>query len=294
MQPAIVPIAPTFRLKKVLMATDFSYASGTLLPFVATLAQRFRSEVIIAHVTADFGKPPEQPTFSATEIEEHAKQELAELLRAPEFDSLATHGRLRKGDPATQLIDLARLESIDLIVVGTHGRKGFKHFLLGSVAEEVFRHAACPVLTVGPRVRAVQAVQDPKHILVPTDLSRESLLAMPVACAIAAEFSGRVHVLHVLPKETAANPETRELAAPLLERMKEVTQGQLSPRCAPEFLVESGPEAETIGIVAKEKSANLIVLGLRRGSSAAALHSTIAYTTIAEASCPVLTVRSMT
>ena len=129
-------------------------------------------------------------------------------------------------------------------------------------------------------------------MLFPTDFSPESLAALPYACAIAHEFTAQLLLLHVLPAETANNPEAPRLGEPLLARMKEFAARVVQPSCRPEFLVDSGPEADAILTMARGRNVGLIVIGLRHGSACASLHGTVAYKTIAQASCPVLTIRS--
>jgi len=292
MQPAIIPIAPRLSLKKILVATDLSYSSKPLVPIAAAIARRFHSELTVTHVIGDVGLLPESPAFSPELSEETAKKKMAELLRSPGTADVNIHGRIRKGNAATQITDLARSESFDLVITGTHGRRGFRHFLVGSVCEEIFRHVRCPVLTVGPHVVTIDKTNELECILFPTDLSPESMAALPYACAIASEFHAKLLLLHVLPPETAANPDTRTLSEPLLARMKELVNAQVQPSSTPEFVVDSGSEAETIQAAAKERNAGLIVLGLRHRLAGTNLHSTIAYKIVAEAHCPVLTIRS--
>lgn len=293
MQAAIIPIAPAISLKKIIVATDFSYASSALISFASALAHRFHSEVIVAHAIPDAALLPESAAFSPGESESAAKQKIAEILRRAELDEVNVHGRLMKGDAATEILRIAREEFADLLIVGTHGHRGFRHFLIGSVCEEIVRRAACPVLTIGPRVPSA-CIQAPSNILVPSDLSGDSLCCVSMSNTIAGEFKAQLHFLHVLPPETASNPDTRALAQPLVARMSELVEPHVCPSCKPEYVVEVGPEAETILSVSEAKRAALIVMGIRTGSAAATLHSTILYQVIANAKCPVLTVHKRT
>ena len=98
---------------------------------------------------------------------------------------------------------------IDLVVAGTHGRTGLRRLLLGSAVEGICRVATCPVLTVGPDHPASRIKLD--NILVPTDLSEESMRSLPFVLRIAGAYGAKVTVLHVLPEETAGNPDTQKL-----------------------------------------------------------------------------------
>lgn len=290
MQTTVIPIASAISLKKMVVAIDFSYASAGLIPFVSALGRRFRSEVVIAHAFAEAALLPESAAFSAGESEATAKQKIADILRRPELDEVNVHGRLMKGDAATEILRVAREESADLLIVGTHGHRGFRHFLIGSVCEEIIRHAPCPVLTIGPRVSAT--VKAPAKILIPTDLSDESLRCVGLSNAIANEFKAQLDFLHVLPPEIGNNPDTHALAQPLITRMSELVAPHVCPSCAPDYVVEVGPEAETILKAADTLKADLIVMGVRPGSASASLHSTILYKLVANAKCPVLTLRT--
>jgi len=128
MHSAIIPMAPKFSLKKILVATDLSSASTSLLTIAAPLARRLGSEVILVHVLSNASVAPENTVFSPEMSEESAKQKIAELLHGPCGDDLS----IRSGDAATHIADLARTEGIDLVITGTHGRRGFRHFLIGS------------------------------------------------------------------------------------------------------------------------------------------------------------------
>ena len=292
MHSAIIAMPLTLSLRRILVATDLSATSAPLAPIAVALAKRFDSELVFAHVVPAQQMPTEAAAFTPDMTEEAAKRRMAELLRSTAVQELNVHGRLRAGDAAEQIAALATSESFDLVITGTHGRLGFRHFLIGSVCEEIFRRVRCPVLTVGPHVPNIQEPTAIRKVLFPTDLSPESLGALPYACSIASEFDAQVLLLHVLPRETSANPETRELTKPLQARMKELADPIICPSCRPEYLIESGSEAETIQAVAREQGAGLIVLGVRHGSPAASLQSTIAYKTVADAHCPVLTVRT--
>ena len=105
---------------------------------------------------------------------------------------------IRKGDISKELSRIVDDERINLIVLGTHGRAGISKVLMGSVAEEIFRQATCPVLTVGPSVCGEPDVAvEMRTILYPTDFSSESLAAAPYAISMAQEHQARLYLLHV-------------------------------------------------------------------------------------------------
>lgn len=294
MNAAIIPVVPAIELKRILYATDFSEASAAALPVVAAIARRYQSRVYTAHVWNPGPYPlvaPQVVSVLDRKQERDTKEELGKLLRAPLFAGMEVEGVVRRGDIAEELEQVVRQHKISLVVAGTHGRTGFKHRVLGSVAEELVRGLSCPVLTVGPRIaKKFEATVGIESILFPTDFSEESLSVFPYLASLAHEYRSRVTVLHVLPEETASNPEAPALAEPLLHEMKKALAHQLSPRCIAEFLVKSGDAAEEILAQARSHNADLIGLGVR-GATDIAHHfrETVAYRILAEAECPVLT-----
>lgn len=196
-------------------------------------------------------------------------------------------------------------KQIDLVVVGTHGRHGLEKVLLGSVAEEVFRDADCPVLTVGPRsYREVRLdmTGEIRTYLFPTDFSEASLRALPQAVSLANQTKARLILLHVVPAAQFAGWQTSSEIVSMREnaRMTCVRRlEQLVPRDeeAPiqaEFLVQFGIPSEKILQVALDKRVDLIILGLRREPLAGTISHMpwdTAYGIVCAAGCPVLTVR---
>lgn len=140
-------------LERILVPTDFSDYSKPAITYACELAERFSAELHVLHVV-----PP--PLVAAPYIgaisddmlqpEAAAKKELDEM-EDPSFEQAAPVDRvLRMGTPFVEIVRYAKENAIDLIVMGTHGRTGVVHALIGSVAEKVVRKAPCPVLTVRP------------------------------------------------------------------------------------------------------------------------------------------------
>jgi nucleotide-binding universal stress UspA family protein len=165
--------------------------------------------------------------------------------------------------------------------------------MVGSVAESLVRNLPCPVITVGPllahRFLGMVKVQS---ILFPTDLSVESRAVFPYLASLAHEYGARITVLHVLPPETAGNPEAKTLAEPLREEMMHIFCPQISPECEAEFLIEAGDASECILACARDRKVDLIGLGIRKaGEMTTHFRNTVTYRILLNASCPVLTHR---
>jgi nucleotide-binding universal stress UspA family protein len=137
-------------VKNVLVAVDFGDVSDAALTYARNFARSFGARLHLLHVMENrFLRPiANDPSV----VENATTQQLLDRLPEHERMSLQAVAAVRRSDePADEIVQYARLEQIDLIVLGTHGRTGLAHLLLGSVAERVVRTAPCPVMTVrGP------------------------------------------------------------------------------------------------------------------------------------------------
>lgn len=141
----------------ILVATDFSEASQPALRAAAAQAAASGSKISLAHVfdptpmvpPAAIPAPRRMEDSIAKELSQKVEEELTRIRQAvfPEVGDVQVVP-LRHANAAFALCEYAENNGVDLIVLGTHGRTGLKHLLIGSVAERVVRHAHCPVLTV--------------------------------------------------------------------------------------------------------------------------------------------------
>lgn len=144
-------------IKKVLCPSDLSDECRPALVMACEWARKFGAELHLLHVVAGLSTPYPYlgPPFNEamsweTMIRQKARDALNALALPDGFASLKIVRELRSGSPAAHIEEYAKAQNINLIVMGTHGRSGFSHFLLGSVAENVVRRAPCSVLTVRP------------------------------------------------------------------------------------------------------------------------------------------------
>ena len=293
---ALVPILPAIQIKRILYATDFSEGSRAALGVVAGIARHYGSEVYAAHVCAPLRytmvTPETVPTMEKLR-EYEARTKLADLLRITDALHVTAKPIVLRGDPLEELNRIVREKNIDLAVLSTHGRIGIKHLVMGSVAENLFRQLACPVLTIGPHLaHRFMGLVDIRTILFPTDLSEESQAVFPYLASLAHEHSARIILLHVLPPETAGNPDARALAEPLRRQMMHIFDPEISPRSQAEFMIDTGDAAERILARSLEHHVDLIGFGIRKtGEIITHLRNSVAYKVLLKARCPVLTQR---
>jgi nucleotide-binding universal stress UspA family protein len=137
-------------ITRILVPTDFSDTSDAALDYARVIARRFGATLHLVHVLEDpliaeglaaEAYIAEQPSIRAA-MADDARQRLAHRSEGASVEVVFGHG-------AATIVDYAQRRGFDLIVMGTHGRTGIPHMLMGSVAEKVVRTAPCPVLTVG-------------------------------------------------------------------------------------------------------------------------------------------------
>jgi nucleotide-binding universal stress UspA family protein len=278
--------------KNILFLTDFTDASQTALAYAMGLARHFGAQVYPAHSCDPIILTETAAPDILDEVEENSRRRLNDLAKE---NNLAGTPLFARGPVSDAVPEWINDHGIDLIVMGTHGRKGLKHFLMGSVAESVFRHATCPVLTVGPHV-AIRPYHDFKaeKILFPTDLGPHAEFATQYALSIAQESKSQVTFMHVVTLEEAFQHDRAPLVAKSFKKLETLLPPDTREWCQPELVVEVGdPIKELLGYASTERP-DLIVLGLPAGKKFnGGFRTSVTYNLIAQAPCPVLTVRDV-
>lgn len=187
-------------IRRVLFPTDFSDGALRAFPQAVYLANWHDAELHIVHVTVPSGGPNKTLPVSQGTLGQWLKTSGVERKKSSwaDLDRLTiVQKRIESGVPAEQLVGYVDDEDIDLVVMGTHGRRGLRRTMLGSVTEEVVRKASCPVLTV--RTEAAEAPgRTVRRILVPIDFSAASETAVQYANEIAQTYGAELHLLHVV------------------------------------------------------------------------------------------------
>jgi len=283
--------------RSILFATDFSAVSDAALPFVLGLARRYDAKVIVAHVvpfTPVEGLATVPPAVDLDLEEQEVKQEFEMCDEAGRFEGVRHKFIVERGYPPAIVPDLIAMEDVDLVVLGTHGRKGLSKLFVGSVAERIFRKAKCPVLTVGPGSTAISGSGwKPARILLATDFSVGSLHALPYAVTLAEDNGADLILFHAVP--LVPWEQQSELGTYYQKRLEHLLSSGHRPSCNVEVAVGFDLPAPAILSLTKDKLADLIVMGVHH-TPLPALDSHVPWTTacevISSAHCPVLTVRA--
>jgi nucleotide-binding universal stress UspA family protein len=294
--------------KHILCPVDFSESSNRSLDHAVALARWYDSKLTVLHVAPSF-----EPMAVAGELgfpiqvvnpltREDTEAEMRRHLDAAGVppDAVLT---ARAGDASTTIIDEAVTTKADLIVMGTHGRRGFKRLLLGSVTETVLHEAPCPVLTVPPHAAPDSSrVVVFKRILCPIDFSPSSLQALGFALDLARQSNGTVTLLNVVewlaeedPMVSAHFnvPEVRHhMREDAEQRLRGLVAAEPRTWCEIENVVAFGRAHREILRMAETKPPDLIVVGAQgRGGVGLVLFGSTTQQVLRGASSPVLTVR---
>jgi len=283
-------------LKRILVATDFSEGSRRALLTGLGIAQRYASNLHVVHVVPSEGYGVTGVgMLGAMNFARHNAQDLeSEFLRKGYFEGIRYQITVEKGEVWPAVARIVEEEGVELVILGTHGRSGLGKLLLGSVAEKIFRHCSCPVLTVGPKVElSFPLTAHPRTVLFPTDFSPQAEHALPYAVSLAQQHEASLTFLHVVqPAGGGATyniDRTVRCASARLQELMAATAGKIGER---EFIVETGEPAEAIVKVAAVTGAELVVLGVRASAGLSdRLGWSTAYGVVRQAQCPVLTVR---
>jgi nucleotide-binding universal stress UspA family protein len=284
---------------RILIATDLSEASEGAEKWGPAFARYYRSEAYLVHAIA--------PKHLGA-VEEQRMKILASDLRSKQ---IVTHIRMQR-QPAVDLISwVVDCENIDLLILGTHGRGGLKKLALGSVAEELSRLVPCPVLTVG---RHVPPITVPNltfaHILLATDFGRTAEQSLRYAVSLAAEHRAQFTILHTIPPMPLAENISaaycpahcvaeeitkwqNEQRLESIQKMESLVPQDAGLAVKAEHVIMNGFLPESIMDVARERNADLIVMGAHNtdaGRMSSHDPGTVLHSVIAHAHCPVLTV----
>jgi nucleotide-binding universal stress UspA family protein len=298
--------------KRILCPVDFSEFSRHALDEAIAIAHLYDGCVTALHVfpiaiPADpFGGLPEFQPFTLTDRHRaHILRQLSDFAVSEGAEARRLTVALREGtDIHAEILEAADQMNPDLIVMGTHGRSGFQHVMLGSVAEKVLHKARYPVLTV-PRRTPDAVPRGPvpfARILCGIDFSECSLAALRHAISLAADAGARVDVLSVVQLipmyETMSGVPLYypgllgDLKADIWKRLNSVV-AEAAPEMPVERIVTVGSPHREIVRVATERNAELVVLGAH--SHGLVDHMFFGSTTnhvVHRARCPVLTVRT--
>ncbi len=303
--------------QRILAPVDFgSCSAASLAQAVAITNARPEASLRVLHVyeppyyapEALVNLPGEPPLPMVDYVRQEAERQLESFL-APRRDAAALGGRLdariSAGLAFEEIPREARAFDADLVVMGTHGRRGLSHLLLGSVAERVIRNATCPVLVVRSGGQEPAAPLAFDRVLVPIDFGPDSMAAARLAVAMSAHGARGVTLLHVVPTPAYAGEVMvpRAGGIKLGQYLHDEAQVRLtafaaevapSPDDVPKALVLQGSAAEQTIHLCAEDDVHLVVMGTKgRHGLAHFFVGSVAERVLRHAPCPVLITRAV-
>jgi nucleotide-binding universal stress UspA family protein len=300
-------------IDRILCPVDFSECSSHAMGHAAAVAAWYQAPLTVLHVFSNipvFDVAPAlgvttMPPVALREIDRSAMLDALRTFVAPVTSLARVDAQLLEApDPRREILAQAASLGASLLVMGTHGRSGFDHLLLGSVTEKIIRKAPCPVLVV-PRHAAEPATPDHppfKRILCAVDFSETSVHALAYALDLAQEADARISLLHVIeiPPELGEFPLAKDVningiraasEAEYLQRLRALIPPEARTYCSVATQVSEGRAHREILKAAAGENADLIVMGVQgRGAVDLLLFGSNTHAVIRAAACPVLAV----
>ena len=280
----------------VVYATDFSLSAQNAGAYATRLAAGFCCKLLVAHAFS-LSQAAMEVEIDSTAISQQRRELKALLSRRASL--LSEHAVeaipiLIEGDPKEVLPGLAEEYAPSLIVLGTHGGGRFARGVIGSVAEQILRSTRWPSLTVGPQVRPVSSTTFPlRRILFATDFTSAAAQAAAYAVSFAESLGAGIDVLNVIGDDAISHPvRLADLQARFYGALDGIVPQQAKDFCDPGTYVAVGKAHDRILEHIRERSIDLLVLGLRKTSHLGLeMRTSGAFRIIVDAECPVLTIR---
>lgn len=298
------------RFTEILCPVDFSKTSAHALDHALTLARGYQAHLTVLVVSwagippiaypgsAPMPTPPVLPSPQLDELWE----ELRGFANRWSIADVKVDLVVREGAVVPKILEEAQAIGAGLIVLGTHGRSGFDHLLLGSVAEKIIRKADCAVMTVPPPDGSTDSARGARTVICGVDFSPASLKAVDYALSLAEERHATLLLTHVIDWHMPRTlpPEVQLETAAYRGRVEGYYQVKLEALvsddtrtwCPTEEMVVAGRPHEEIVRLSRERSADLIVMGVHgRSALNLAVFGSTTNQVVRHATCPVLTIR---
>ncbi|HYA15931.1 MAG TPA: universal stress protein [Bryobacteraceae bacterium] len=286
-----------FKFDSILFPVDFSERSRAAAPFVLSIAQRYKSRVVLLHA---FEPPPPlyggmntvyPMNYDFTSVETEMKQKLVEFA-SDQLPKVNVTTVCETGFAVSAITDYAQKNNIDLIAMPTHGYGPFRRALLGSVTAKVLHDTSVPVWTDAHAPEpSHRAHPQPRHILAALDLKQESKHVLEAALQLAADAGATVEVVHAAPEGeiTPIHSEAR-LREVTVEAAREAMVAVKPDQAGTEVdvVVDTGNVSKLLRSVAIRKRSDLIVIGRGALHEPFSIFRSNAFEIVRDAPCPVL------
>lgn len=279
------------RIRRILCPVDFFPPSLRAADHAMALAKSHDAKLYLLHVVSPILYSPEQYPINVSEIIETLRKESARRMKKLETKAraagLTVDTTIRTGDADVEIESAIRATKADILIMGTHGRRGLKKWFLGSVAERLLRRSPIPVLTVR-RSKKTRVLQ---RILVTTDFSEGSANALNYALAIAKANQAHVTLLYVLEEMRALTSQKyrKELAERFRGELLKLIPAHARSWCDVDTRIEAGTPYYMILWLLKKEKIDLLVMNIHgKGLLDRALLGSTSDRVVRAADCPVM------
>ncbi|MFZ0639511.1 MAG: universal stress protein [Candidatus Acidiferrales bacterium] len=291
-------------IKRILCPIDFSEFSLRAYRSALSLAEHYRAKLVAQHIVEMWRYPSATFAISAglydqfrQALRESGAEQLQEFVKQHTPDEIHPELVVQEGTAPDFILAFAQAQKIDVIVMGTHGRRGFDRLMLGSVTDRVMRAAPCPVLAVcKPPHDSMAAGKEPGHIrhlsriLFCTDFSGNSARALDYALSAAAEYNAELTLLHVL-EEVPSPAKKEEALAAAVKQLDKLVPAEARKTLKIKTAVRVGKPYAQIIQLAQEAQIDMAVMGAHGcGALDLAVFGSTTYRVMQLGPCPVLAV----
>jgi nucleotide-binding universal stress UspA family protein len=282
-------------IKKILCPVDFFPASDAAVDYAVGLAAAYDAEVHLLHVITPIAAGTYEYAIDTTDfmkdMEERSMEEMNRLAARLRASRIVVDSKVRTGDVYEEI--KAALEDLkpDLIVMGTHGRRGVERWFMGSTTEKLLRHTPVPLVTISATGEKSSHTPRFRRILVTTDFSEGTADALAYAFSVAQENQSKVvllHVLHDIPVDVPSKYRD-SLVQGVVKQLEDLVPVEARSWCEVAPRVETGIPYQVILQTAQEDAADLVVMNIHgKGMLDRALLGSTAERVVRAACCPVM------
>jgi len=291
-------------VKQILCPIDFSDFSVTAYRHAVSLAEHYRAKLVAQHIVELWRSPSVGFVANAGLYEqfcqvtrENSKEQLREFVKNYTPDETHPELVVDLAIAPDAILSFAQAHKTDVIVMGTHGRRGYDRLMLGSVTERVMRRAPCPVLAVCKRPHdSMAADQERRHvhhlnrILFCTDFSENAERALNYAISVTAEYDAELTLLNVL-EDVPGSANVAEATAVAAEQLDKLIPPEGRKLRRIKTAVRIGKPYRQIIQLAEDTQTDLVTMAVRgRGALDLAVFGSTTYRVMQLGPCPVLAV----
>jgi nucleotide-binding universal stress UspA family protein len=287
-------------IKKILCPVDFFPASDAAVNYAAGLAANYEAEIHLLHVITPIVMGAYEYAIDATEfvrsMERSSAEEMKALTTRVKIAGVPVSTEIKIGDVYDEVKRAIEVGKPDLIVMGTHGRRGVERWFMGSTTEKLLRHSPVPLVTINANGEKACTSPRFRRILVTTDFSEGTADALAYAFSVAQENESEVTLLHVVHDISAdlSGKYRDSLFSGVKSQLDELVPAEARNWCDIITRVEAGVPYRIILRTLEDERPDLLVMNIHgKGMVDRALLGSTAERVVRAASCPVMMIPPM-